>query len=274
MPSPLPAHPDDWLREVAQHFSAAETTAELADDLDETQWVRHLQHQAMELCRTARSLSLHTANPEQAMDELDAIDDIAHRLRAGLPGDAHDVVSDAQLFLLFYLAAHVQAELIDETSVRTLVSACWPECAGAPGDDDDEPWPVTCPPPATAQEWAREIIVAFAVTSSPARLALSDGAEFKAQVDSLLHQATALALNNRGCHPPRAAIDQLITTILAMEADVAGMGPEWEDMQSIPPLAFSMYYVWVHLAMGISDEEQAMGVIHACTERLREFKTT
>ena len=42
-------------------------------------------------------------------------------------------------------------------------------------------------------------------------------------------------------------------------------------MQRIPSLAFSMYYVWVHLAIGIADEDQAMGIMQECTARIGDF---
>jgi hypothetical protein len=80
-----------------------------------------------------------------------------------------------------------------------------------------------------------------------------------------------LALANRGVKPPPQAVEQLVDTIGAMEEDVRSMGPEWEAMQRIPSLAFSMYYVWVHLAIGVANEDQAMGIMQECTARIGDF---
>jgi hypothetical protein len=71
--------------------------------------------------------------PRSSSGELDAIDDLARTLRRVAPGDPRDVVSEAQIFLLFYLASHVHARLIDALRA-SLVSDCWEECAG---EDDD-----------------------------------------------------------------------------------------------------------------------------------------
>jgi hypothetical protein len=70
---------------------------------------------------------------------------------------------------------------------------------------------------------------------------------------------------------PLADVRELITAIADMEADVNDCGPEWEQMQEIAPLAFSMYYLWVHLAIGCLDERIAERIVTLCTERIADF---
>ena len=88
----------------------------------------------------------------------------------------------------------------------------------------------------------------------------------------MLQIATILALNNRQATTTRDALEDLIEVISAMEADVSNMGPEWKATRRIPAMAFSMYYVWVHLSLGLADEDTAMTVMSECTERINEFR--
>jgi hypothetical protein len=288
----IPANTADWLAEVLENLEVAAMAAAgegLDSDPEQTHWVQFMRRQALLLSREARGLGEDHDDPEVELGELDAVDDLARNLRRAAPGSPRDVVSEAQIFLLFYLAAHVHARLISQPGAAALVSDCWAECAGededragaadgeAEGeeledeDDLDEPWPITLPPPQTPVAWAEEIISAYSRSACPPPLSLGAEQPFEAAPGSLLEAATVLALANRGVRPPPETVEQLVDTIGAMEEDVRGMGPEWESMQRIPALAFAMYYVWVHLAIGAADEDQAMGIMQECTARIGEF---
>jgi hypothetical protein len=275
---PLPSCSADWLGEVLDHLEVAALAAAgegLEDEPDQQRWLSFMQRQAVSSCRLTRGLSALDGNaendldPEREVDELDEIDDLAHALRNDLPGELREVVSEAQLFLLFYLAAHIRAGVIDRSEGQAVALACWQECRGE--DCDDEPLSVQAEVPADAHAWVDEIISAFAVSGSTNVLELSGGASFTALGDSLLQTAIVLALGNRRAAPSRAELEELIATITAMEADVSGSGPEWQAMRRIPSLGFSMYYVWVHLALGLTDESTAMAVMGECTSRIGEF---
>jgi hypothetical protein len=278
MHMPLPSCSADWLGEVLDHLEVAALAAAgegLEDEPDQQRWLSFMQRQAVSSCRLTRGLSTLDASeedelaPEREVDELDEIDDIAHALRNDLPGELREVVSEAQLFLLFYLAAHIRAGVIDRSEGQAVALACWQECRGE--DCDDEPLSVQAEVPANASAWLDEIIAAFSVSSGATELELSDGAHFTAFGDSLLQTAILLALDNRRAAPSRAELEELIDTITAMEADVSGSGPEWQAMRRIPSLSFAMYYVWVHLALGLTDEKTAMAVMGECTSRISEF---
>jgi hypothetical protein len=234
-----------------------------------------MQRQAVSSCRLTRGLSVfddsseRDVDPEREVDELEAIDDLAHALRNDLPGALREVVSEAQLFLLFYLAAHIRAGVIDRAEGQAVALACWQECRGE--ECDDEPLPVHVEVPPDAGTWADEIIASFARSGGANALELGDGSCFTAPSGSLLQHAIVLALGNRRAAPARAELEELIATITAMEADVSGSGPEWQAMRRIPSLAFAMYYVWVHLALGLTSEETAMAVMRECTARIGEF---
>jgi hypothetical protein len=269
MPTPIPSTTNEWLNEVVNHFEVAAMAA-AGDGLDETpdhaRWVSFIQRQAINSCRNMRGMTITIGGPELELDEMEAVDEIAHALRNDLPGDVRDVVSETQLFLLFYLAAHVRAALCEHRKAIDVVMDCWHACAG---DCDDSPWTINADPPDTAEAWATEIVTAFAATAQAPVLSLSDGKTF--QATSLLEAATALALNNRKSEPDHAAVVELIDSIRAMESDVSSMGPEWQDMCRVPAMAFSMYYVWVHLAIGLTNEETAMHIMQACTRRIGDF---
>jgi hypothetical protein len=292
MANPIPATTADWLAEVLENLEVAAMAAAgegLDSDPEQTHWVQFMRRQALLLSREARGLGEDSDDPEVELRELDAVDDLARSLRRAAPGNPRDVVSEAQIFLLFYLAAHVHARLIDQPGAAALVADCWGECAGEDDDraterngeadgeetddeaDLDEPWPITLPPPQTPVAWADEIIAAYSRSATPPPLSLGAEQPFEAAPGSLLEAATVLALANRGVRAPPQTVEQLVDTIGAMEEDVRGMGPEWESMQRIPSLAFAMYYVWVHLAIGVADEDQAMGIMQECTARIGEF---
>jgi hypothetical protein len=272
MPLPLPSCSADWLGEVLDHLEVAALAAAgegLDDEPDQQRWLSFMQRHALSSCRSTRGLSEFDATPEHEIDELDEIDDLAHALRNDLPGELREVVSEAQLFLLFYLAAHIRAGVIDRAEGQAVAIACWNDCRGE--DCDDEPLPVQAGVPADASTWVDEIIAAFAGSQGVNVLPLEDAESFTASGGSLLQTAIVLALGNRRATPGRAALEELIATITAMEADVSNLGPEWQAMRRIPSLAFAMYYVWVHLALGLTDEDTAMAVMRECTERIGEF---
>lgn len=272
MPLPLPSSSADWLDEVLDHLEVAALAA-AGDGLEDDQqrWLSFMQRHAVNACRATRGLSEFDVTPEREIDELDELDDLAHALRNALPGDLREVVSEAQLFLLFYLAAHIRAGVINRSEGQAVALACWNECRGE--DCDDEPLPVHADVPADARAWVDEIIAAFTDSQGVNVLELDDAGSFTASGESLLQNAIVLALGNRRAAPGRAALEELIATITAMEADVSNQGPEWQAMRRIPSLAFAMYYVWVHLALGLTDEDTAMAVMRECTERIGEFST-
>jgi hypothetical protein len=269
MPTPPPSRSADWLCEVRDHLEIAALAAAgagLDDEPDQQRWLTFMQRHALSSCRSARGLDEEPATPEHEVVELEEIDDLAHALRNGLPGDLREVVSEAQLYLLFYLAAHIRAGVLPCADGQAVACACWHDCGAA---DDDEPLTVDIAVPDDAAAWVDEIIAAFCAGGSS--LDLGDGGCFTADQDSLLQTALVRALGNRGAAPGRAAFEELLGTITAMEQDVSGMGPEWQAMRRIPALAFSMYYVWVHLALGLTDEDTAMAVMRESTERIGEF---
>jgi len=273
MPIPLPSCSADWLGEVLDHLEVAALAAAgegLEDEPDQQRWLSFMQRQAVSSCRMTRGLSELDGTPEHEVDELDEIDDLAHALRNDLPGELREVISEAQLFLLFYLAAHIRAGVIDRAEGQAVALACWQECRGK--DCDDQPLPVHVDVPANADAWVDEIIASFAHSGGVNVLELGDAETFTAPGDSLLQTAIVLALSNRGAAPELAELEELIATITAMESDVSGMGPEWQAMRRIPSLAFAMYYVWVHLALGLTEENTAMAVMRGCTSRIGEFR--
>lgn len=274
MPLPLPSCSADWLGEVLDHLEVTALAAAgegLDDEPDQQRWLSFMQRQAVNACRSTRGLSEFDVTPEREIDELDELDDLAHALRNDLPGALREVVSEAQLFLLFYLAAHIRAGVLERAEGQAVALACWHECRGE--NCDDEPLPVHADVPADASAWVDEIISAFADSQGANVLALEDDDSFTTTGESLLQTAIVLALGNRRAAPGRADLEELIATITAMESDVSTQGPEWQAMRRIPSLAFAMYYVWVHLALGLTDEGTAMAVMRECTERIGEFST-
>ncbi len=301
MPAPLPQTAADWLHEVLEHLEMAALAA-AAEGLDSAPerslWVTFMQRQALALACAARGLQDASEDPERLLVQLDAVDDLARLLRGAVPGRIGDVLSEGQLFLLLWLAVHVHARLLPVDHAKGLVQTCWKACTNAPDDgdaalravvtaeaegdgadedadqdedEDDEPWPITVPSPREPSTWLGEITAAYARRGEAPSLPVCDGAAFVPDSGSLLEIATTLALANRGVCPPGEAVHELIDTIGAMEEDVRSQGPEWEAMQGIPALAFSMYYVWVHLAMGVADEDQAMLVMRECSSHLADF---
>jgi hypothetical protein len=269
MATPVPQTTDAWLSEVKNHFEVAAMAA-AGDALDETpdqaRWVAFIQRQAINTCRNLRGLTVSFGAPEKELDELEAVDEIAHALRDELADTVRDVVSEIQLYLLFYAAAHVRTSLLSRSDALQVVKTCWEACAAG---CNDSPWPIGNEPPGNSATWTNEIITAFGATPSLAPLPLADGTSFSAA--SLLEAAIVSALINRASTPDQAAVFELRDSIRAMEVDVSTMGPEWQDMCRIPAMAFAMYYVWVHLAIGLMDEAMAMNIMQECTRRISEF---
>ncbi len=275
MPTPPPSLSTDWLSEVLDHLEIAAMAAAgagLEDEPDQQRWLSFMQRHAISSCQLARGLSDAADTPECELDELEAVDDLAHALRNDLPGELREVVSEAQLFLLFYLAAHIRAGVLERSAGQAVARACWHECPGDHGDD--QPLAINVDAPGDAASWVDEIITAFACSNGVNELALTGDLPFIADHGCLLQNAIVLALANRQAAPSRSALAELIATITAMEADVSNIGPEWLAMRRVPSQAFAMYYVWVHLSLGLTDEHTAMAVMHECTLRIREFRET
>jgi hypothetical protein len=275
----------DWLQEVLEHFEVA-SLAGVGQGIDrdphQEHWVEFLQRQAAEHALAAHGLHDAEAAPEQVEAAMDAIEDLATTLHRGSPDGGHGVLSEAQVFLLFYLAALVHGGALTSAAANAVVHDCWSACANSDpaGEeptafdladaDADAPWPVTSPTPDLPEAWVLEIMEAYRASADPRPMNLTSG-QFSPAPQSLLESAVVLALANRGvvvaCHEVRDLID----AIIEMEDDVKQHGPEWEQMQAIPPLCFAMYYLWVHLAIGCVDEDQAERVVAACTVRLDDF---
>ena len=73
------------------------------------------------------------------------------RVRVELPGELREVVSEAQLFLLFYLAAHIRAGVLEHTDGQAMARACWQGCRGE--QSDDEPLLINVDAPDSAKAW-------------------------------------------------------------------------------------------------------------------------
>lgn len=276
---------DRWLKEILERFEVA-SMAGVGQGFDrdprQEHWVEYLQRQAAEQALASHGLRDAEAPPERVEATMDAIEGIAAHLHQDVPGGQRAVVSEAQVFLLFYLAALVQADALAPTAAGVLARACWAGCANqdetgespsAFADADaDAPWPVTVKPPEAAAAWVEELIAAYALSGAVPPLKIENG-RFQARRGSLLEAAVALALTNRGVVVPSHEVRELIDAIVDMEADVKERGPEWEQMQAIKPLAFVMYYIWVHLAIGCLDEDHAEPIVAACSNRLDDFPT-
>lgn len=286
MPLPL----DDvagWLTEILERFEVA-SLAGVGQGIDrdprQEHWVEYLQRQAVEHALAIHGLREADAPPERFEATMDAIEGIAAQLHRDVPGGNRTVVSEAQVFLLFYLAALVQADALAPTAAGILARTCWDGCANHDGPDEeptafdvadaeaDAPWPVTIKPPADPTAWVEELMAAYRNSATVPPLKIDTG-RYKARRGSLLEAAVVLALANRGVVVPCHEVRDLIDAIFDMEADVKKRGPEWEQMQTIRSLTFVMYYIWVHLAIGCVDEDQAESVVAACTAKLADFPT-
>jgi hypothetical protein len=276
---------DGWLKEILERFEVA-SMAGVGQGYDrdprQEHWVEYLQRQAVEHALATHGLREADAPPERFEAAMDVIEGIAAQLHQDVPGGGRSVVSEAQVFLLFYLAAMVQADALAPTAAGVLARACWAGCANQDGPDEEPtafdvadaeaeaPWPVMMKPPEDPAGWVEELIVAYGNSASVPPLKIDTG-RYKARRGSLLEAAVVLALANRGVVVPCHEVRDLIDAIFDMEADVKRRGPEWEQMQAIRPLAFVMYYIWVHLAIGCLDEDHAERIVAACTAKLADF---
>ncbi len=282
---PLPSHSADWLDEVLGCLKIAAEAAieEGLDDEDDEDGEKgerdifFLQIHARSSCYHARGLVDKISNPKQLMKELNTLSDLALSLRDAVPSDLQEMGSKARLFLLFYLAAHVRAGILNLAQAQLIVHACWLDCDEGNDDEsddesDDLPFDIGVDAPDHVTAWVDEIIAAFAKSSGRPSLTLDDGDTFIADRKSMLQIVTILALNQRQATTTREALNDLMEVISAMETDVSNMGPEWKATRRIPSMAFSLYYVWVHLALGLADEDMAMTVMGECTARISDFR--
>ena len=278
---PIPSQPADWLDEVLGCLKiAAEAAIEegLDDEHDEDgenaeRDIFFLQIHARSSCYHVRGLVDKISNPKQLMKELNTLGDLALSLRDAVPSDLQEMGSKARLFLLFYLAAHVRAGILNSAQAQLIVHACWLDCDDESDDEsDDLPLDIGVDAPDNVAAWVDEIIAAFAKSSGRPSLTLDDGDTFIADRKSMLQIVTVLALNQRQATTTREALNDLMEVISAMETDVSNMGPEWKATRRIPSMAFSMYYVWVHLVLGLADEDMAMSVMGECTARISDFR--
>jgi hypothetical protein len=137
-------------------------------------------------------------------------------------------------------------------------------------DGDGEPWPIARRPPASDEAWVAELVAAYRRAGDPPPLQTDDGREF-VPGEGLLESAVALSLLNRGARIPVEAVYGLIGVIRDMVDDLRSMGPEWERMQQVPPLAFSVCYVWTHIVIGHLSEDAGMDIVRGVTDQLDRF---
>jgi hypothetical protein len=282
---PIPSQPADWLDEVFDYLRIAAEAAieEGLDDEDDEDGEKgerdlfFLQIHARSSCYHARGLVEKINNPKQLMKELNTLGDLALSLRDAVPSDLQEMGNKTRLFLLFYLAAHVRAGILNSAQAQLIVHACWLDCDEGNGDEsddesDDLPLDIGVDAPDNVAAWVDEIIAAFAKSSGRPSLTLDDGDTFIADRKSMLQIVTVLALNQRQATTTREALNDLMEVISAMETDVSNMGPEWKATRRIPAMAFSMYYIGVHLSLGLADEDMAMSVMGECTARISDFR--
>lgn len=280
-----PDNSSAWLQEVLERFGIASLAgAGQGFDRDQQQehWVEYLQRQGVEHALANHGLREADQAPERFEETMDAIESIAAQLHRDVPGGSRAVVSEAQVFLLFYLAALVHGKVLSIAEAHKLSHDCWSGCSNHENSEDDPtafdvadaeadaPWPVTIKPPESPDAWVAELSAAYEKTALVPPLVL-DAGTFQAAPKSLLEAAVVLALTYRGIVVPLHEVRVLIDAIVDMEADVKRRGPEWAQMQAIQPLAFIMYYLWVHLAIGCIEEDHAGQIVAACTAHLDAF---
>jgi len=141
------------------------------------------------------------------------------------------------------------------------------------GDEegDDGPWPIRNPPPGAIDGWMAELVAGFAQSAHPPALETEDEEAFAVQDAGLLEAGVVICLHQRGALLPSDAVVGLIAVIGEMVDELTAMGPEWERLSQVPPLAFTVYYLWSHIVIGHLAEEEAMEVVNAATHRLEEF---
>lgn len=138
-------------------------------------------------------------------------------------------------------------------------------------DDPAEPWPIARRPPGSIEAWVAELVAAYRLAGDPPALETEDGKAFVPEGDALLAAGVTLCLRNRGARIPVEAVYGLIGVIGDMVQDLDGMGPEWKRMQQVPPLAFTIYYIWAHIVIGHLSEDLAMDIVRGATDQLERF---
>jgi hypothetical protein len=137
--------------------------------------------------------------------------------------------------------------------------------------DDEGPWPIVNPPPATIDGWMAELLDGYRRHDHPPALETEDGESFTPSPGGMLEVGAVLCLYNRGARIPVEALYGLITVIGDLVAEMAELGPEWERLSEVPPLTFTIYYLWSHIVIGHLSEDFAMEVVNAATQRLEQF---
>ncbi len=129
MPTPLPVTADQWLAEVLAAMAAAQQEAADSDDGGEeadAAWLQFLEEQAVILARAARGLADDRRGLERALSGMDALTDATVALRRYAPGDPEDHhITEVQHFLLYYVAAHRDAQLLSQDAAGAVVHECW-----------------------------------------------------------------------------------------------------------------------------------------------------
>ena len=141
-------------------------------------------------------------------------------------------------------------------------------------DDDasaDGPWPIRLAPPRGVDGWMRELVAGFAQSAHPPAIQTEDDEVVEAEDSGLLEAGVMLCLHQRGAAVTAEQVGGLIEVIGEMVGELTSMGPEWERLSQVPPLAFTIYYLWSHIVIGHLTEDEAMEVVNAATHRLDEF---
>ena len=288
MTTAMPLQPHAWLAEMAAAMARAD--ADLADcdeaaDPDSADWRLSVEEQAVMLAREARGLGQDRSGLERALAGMDAITDLTLGLRRHAPGDPDDHhVTELQHFLLYWLAAHMQAGLLTEPQAGALVRECWLlEDGGddeqdhdeddelAVGGDDDEPWPVQRPAPTNTEAWFEEILSGWKRGQKPLPIRCEDG-PWLPRALSQLDNSVAHLVATRQIQAPAEALRELVAAIETMSRDIDRMGPELKGLRQVPPLAFALYYLWAHILIGHLDEDHAMAVVQSCAANIERFR--
>jgi hypothetical protein len=276
MPDSIPDDRDAWLREIHLAFDAAEgiASAQGLDPEDEDhEWWLCIEEEAVRAARVARGIDEPLADPDASMDE---ITDLTVELRRSAPGDPEDHhLNEVQHLLLYYVAAHIHASLIDRTAGADVVRACWDAALPEGGDDDDDgeepPWPVARPAPVGAEAWLAEMKAAWAMERRPPPVRTADGRPWLAKLGDRFEVVVALVLHQRGGQPPREAIIDLVDLLREMEREIAGEDPALANVAKHRQATFALLYLWTHLLMGHADEAQAEAVIEVFSQRMDAF---
>lgn len=268
----MPADRSAWLAEVRRAMAAGESVAAAAglDPGDEDHaWSQCVEDEVVRAARCARGIDEPLADPDATMDE---VTDLTVALRRAAPGDPDDHhVNEVQHALLYYVGAHLHANLVAPADAARVVGDCWDAALPAGEGDADQPWPARRPAPDGGEAWFAELKQVWTQARQPPPLRTSEGRPWLARGGDLREAALALALHQRGCQAAQAEIADLAAMLRRMADEMAHEGPEIAQLAKHPALAFSLYYLWTHVFIGHADEEQAMQVVAVCAERMTEF---